>query len=207
MIPVDGRNHASLISKPEGGMVELINDFLKIGESDSETYDKWLLRAKKYGEVGLQKMLVNPGSGATGVAGDVNKFFGHLFAQRDELMEGWQQFIVHAKDERGDGISDYMIEVLTNDNTTWAPFKEMYTDVHANGPDSSFRCFHLRLPRGTTTGRVPLRVRFNASTGTDLMAYQGYGLEKRQLSATAEPVELDITNLGQGTLFIHSRRH
>jgi hypothetical protein len=43
-----------------------------------------------------------------------------------------------------------------------------------------------------------LRVRINASTGTELMAYQGYGSEERQLSATSEPVELDITDLGEG---------
>jgi hypothetical protein len=30
------------------------------------------------------------------------------------------------------------------------------------------------------------------------MAYQGYGSEERQLSATSEPVELDITDLGEG---------
>jgi len=41
-------------------------------------------------------------------------------------------------------------------------------------------------------------VRINASTGTELMAYQGYGSEVRQLSATSEPVELDISDLGDG---------
>ena len=114
-------------------------------------------------------------------------------------MEGWQQFVVHAIDERGDGISDYMIEVLTQrPDHSWVEFKDMYTDVHAYGPDSSFRCFHLRLPRGISAGKIPLRVRINASTGTELMAYQGYGSEVRQLSATSEPVELDISDLGDG---------
>src|SRR5438105_4350790 len=120
-------------------------------------------------------MLINPGSGAAGVGGDFNTFFGHVLGHSaDELMEGWQQFIVHAEDERGDPISDYMIEVLTKENGKWAPFKDMYTDVHPYGPDPSFRCFHVRLPRGISAGRVPLRVRINASTGTELMAYQGY---------------------------------
>ena len=34
-------------------------------------------------------------------------------------MEGWQQFVVHARDERGDGVSDYMIEVLTKEGDRW----------------------------------------------------------------------------------------
>jgi hypothetical protein len=61
----------------------------------------------------------------------------------------------------------------------------------------------VRLPKGTTAGKIPLKVRINASTGTELMAYQGYGSEAKQLGATAEPVEIEITDLGKGngTLF------
>jgi hypothetical protein len=204
MIPVEGKNHATLISDPDEGMVGLLIDFLKVGDPGAETPDLWLVRAKQYGEPALKKMLVNPGHAAVGLGGDVSRFFGNILGEvHGERIEGWQQFVVHAKDERGDGISDYMIEVLTRRNGEWVPFSDMYTDVHAYGPDPSFRCFHIRLLKGTTTGVLPLRVRFNASTGTELMAYQGYGLVQRQLSATSEPVELDITNLGpgDGTLF------
>ena len=65
--------------------------------------------------------------------GEVKKFFGHVFGENpEEKMEGWQQFVVHAVDERGDGISDYMIEVLTQrPDGTWDEFKDMYTDVTA----------------------------------------------------------------------------
>jgi hypothetical protein len=200
MIPVEGRNHATLIADPEDGMVSLLIDFLKVGETGGESHDAWLQRARLYGADALAKMLINPGSGSAGIEGEVKKFFGHVFGESpEERMEGWQQFVVHAIDERGDGISDYMIEVLTQrPDGTWDDFKDMCTDVHAYGPDSSFRCFHVRLPGGISGGKIPLRVRINASTGTELMAYQGYGSEVRQLSATAEPVELDITNLGDG---------
>jgi len=204
MIPVDGKNHATLISEPDDRMVQLLVDFLNVGEPGPETPDQWLARAKQYGEPALKKMLINPGHAAAGLGGDVARFFGNILGDdHGESIEGWQQFVVHAKDERGDGISDYMIEVLTQRNGQWVPFSDMYTDVHAYGPDPSFRCFHVRLPEGTTAGRLPLRARINASTGTELMAYQGYGLEQRQLSATSEPVELDITDLGpgNGTLF------
>jgi hypothetical protein len=48
-----------------------------------------------------------------------------------------------------------------------------------------------------------MRVRINASTGTELMAYQGYGTEAKQLSATTEPVELDITDMGENDSLFH----
>ena len=200
MIPVEGRNHATLIADPDEGMVDLMTDFLKLGDPGAETHDAWLQRAKQYGAGALQKMLINPGSGAGGLEGEAKKFFEHLLGETsDEPMDGWQQFVVHAVDERGDGINDYMIEVLAQqEDGTLKKFPEMYTDVHAYGPDPSFRCFHVRLPRGICAGKIPVWVRINASTGTELMAYQGYGSEARQLSATSEPVELDISSLGNG---------
>jgi pimeloyl-ACP methyl ester carboxylesterase len=203
IIPVDHRNHGSLISEPENGMVQLVADFLKVGEAGNETYDAWLTRANAYGDQGRQPMLINPGAGAAGASAEFKKFFGHIIGQSgDAVMEGWQQFVVHTRDERGDGIQDYMIEVLTRgEDGQWIPFTDMYTDVHAYGADSSYRCFHVRLPRGLAAGTVPLKARIRASTGTQIMAYQGYGAN--DLTQPSEAVELDITNLGdgQGSLF------
>ncbi len=200
IIAVEGRNHATLISDPDDGMVDLVADFLKIGEPGGESHDAWLKRAQQYGADALLKMQINPGRGSAGVSGEIKKLVGHILGDNpDEAMEGWQQFVVHAIDERGDGVSDYMVEVLTQQpDGTWDEFKDMYTDVHAYGPDPSFRCFHVRLPEGISAGKIPLRMRINASTGTDLMAYQGYGSEERELSATAEPVEVDVGDLGDG---------
>jgi len=193
IIPVDERNHGSLISDPDREMVGYILDFLKIGDQEAKTFDDWLAAARRYGEKGKTKMLVNPGAGAAGIIGDARALLDH-FIGRDigTEMEGWQQFVVHARDERGDGVSDYMIEVLTEKDNTWTPFEEMYVDVHAYGPDPSFRCFQIRLPKGILAGSVPLRVRIHASTGTELMAYQGYGDTEQQLTATSVPVELDL---------------
>ena len=36
MIAVDGRNHGSLVSDPEGGMMDLVASFLKVGEAGQE---------------------------------------------------------------------------------------------------------------------------------------------------------------------------
>jgi hypothetical protein len=207
MIPVEGKNHATLIAEPHPGMVDLILDFLRIGEPANETYDTWVQRARDFGTQARQKMLINPGAGAGGLAGDVKSFFGHLLGVHLEPgLEGWQQFVVRAIDERGDGVSDYLIEVLKQENGEWKPFQEMYTDVHAYQADPSFRCFHIRLPKGITNKDLALKIRIHASTGTELMAYQGYGStdEGQQLTATAGPVVLDITNelgAGNGSLF------
>ena len=145
-------------------------------------------------------MKINPGAEAAGLGGDIRKFFAHILGHSGAAeLEGWQQFVIFASDERGDGISDYMIEVLTQQpDGEWGPFPEMSTDVHPYGPDSSFRCFHVRLPAGLSGGNVKLRARINASTGTELLAFQGYGSEIKQLGATAEPVEIDLEDLGNG---------
>ena len=202
MIAVDGKNHATLISDPELEMVKLAVDFLKVGGDGAETYDAWLQRAKSYGEPGKAKMLVDPGKGAAGIAGDFKTFFGHLVGSAEQPMEGWQQFVVRARDERGDPVTDYLIEVLREDSGgKWTEFEQMYTDVHAYTTDPSFRCFHIRLPRGICDGRLPLKVRINASTGTELMAYQGYGSDDdgKTLTATAQPVEIALNDMGDSS--------
>ena len=193
IIAVDGRNHGSLISDPDSEMIGYISDFLKIGDAGSKNFDDWLVGARQYGEKGKKKMLVNPGAGAAGIVGEAKALLDHFIGhEAGTEMEGWQQFVVHARDERGDGVSDYMIEVLRKNGDAWTQFEEMYVDVHAYGPDPSFRCFHIRLPKGMLAGEVPLQVRIHASTGTELMAYQGYGDTAQQLTATSEPVELNL---------------
>jgi hypothetical protein len=120
-----------------------------------------------------------------------------IFHLAEKPMEGWQQFVVHARDERGDPVTDYLIEVLRREDGNWVKFEEMYTDVHAYAADPSFRCFHIRLPEGISSNVIPLRVRIHASTGTELITYQGYGSTVEiNLQADSAPVELDITGLG-----------
>jgi hypothetical protein len=116
----------------------------------------------------------------------------------EEEMDGWQQFVIRARDERGDPVTDYMIQVMRKEGDDWVDFQEMYTDVHAYGTDPSFRCFHIRLPKGICGGEVPLQVRIQASTGTELMAYQGYGSDevKKDLGPTAQPVVIDLGGMG-----------
>ena len=194
MIAVDGRNHASIISDPDDDMVKLVVDFLKVGTDGGETYDAWLDRAKVYGQRGLARMLEDPGSAVAGIEGDFNTFFGHLSLPGGKTMEGWQQFVMRVRDERGDPVTDYMVQVLRQEGDEWVEFPEVHTDVHTYGTDASFRCFHIRLPEGICDGKIPLRVRVSASTGTALMAYQGYGSDEdgKSMTATAQPVDVNL---------------
>ena len=173
----------------------MIADFLKVGDDGEETQDAWFARAEEFGKNAKEKMLVNPGKDAGGIAGEFKTFFGHLAG--GEEMEGWQQFVVHARDERGDGVNDYLIDVLTKQGDQWVAFEEMYTDVHAYKTDPSYRCFHIRLPKGISNGAVPLMLRVHASSGTELMVYQGYGSNETQTNMTADaaPVEIDLSAL------------
>lgn len=201
MLAVEGKNHATLISNPDEDMVQRITTFLKVDSGPA--YDGWLKSAKEHAEPAMAKMLVNPGKGAAGLEGEFKSFFGHLSKDSEERMDGWQQFVVHVRDERGDPVTDYLIDVLRQQQGGWAIFDEMYTDVHAYGADASFRCFHIRLPKGITQGGLPLQIRITASTGTALMTYQGYGSDEaaKPMTATAGPVVIDVNGLGDASLF------
>jgi hypothetical protein len=202
MIPVAGRNHATLVSDPDEVMMDLVLDFLKV--ADGNAYENWLKRAEDSGAEAKKRMLVNPGKDAAGIQGDVKDFFGHLFHGAEQPMEGWQQFVVHARDERGDPVTDYLIDVLRKDDKgNWIPFEEMYTDVHAYEGDRSFRCFHVRLPEGVCEQKIPLQIRVTASTGTAMMAYQGYGSDDtgKTMTAVAGPVIININGIGDASLF------
>jgi hypothetical protein len=207
MIPVDGKNHATLIRDPDPEMVKLIVEFLKVGEKDQLTHGIWSESADRLRQKAIRKMLVDPTRGQN-LAEETKIFYGHLFAGGEGELDGWQQFIVHAKDERGDPITDYLLEVLRPGGPDgWEPFEEMYTSVHAYSTDPSFRCFHIRLPKGITQKGNSLRIRINASTGTELIVYQGQGQQQDQngkaLQPEAKPVELDVKDLGEdaGTFF------
>jgi len=170
-------------------MMGLILDFLQVAGENA--YENWLKRAEASGSEAKKRMLVNPGKDAVGIQGELNDFFGHLFHGAEQPMEGWQQFVVHARDERGDPVTDYLIDMLRKDDKgNWVSFEEMYTDVHAYQADRSFRCFHVRLPEGISERKYPLQIRVTASTGTALMAYQGYGSDDagKTMTAVAGPV-------------------
>jgi hypothetical protein len=199
MIAVDGKDHGSLIKEPDDEMVQLISRFLKV--SSAEEYNDWLTDAQEFGQKGLAGMLIGPGNDASGLTEDVLKLVGHLLHLAGKPLDGWQQFVVRARDQRGDPVTDYMIEVFTQVDGKWTKFDQMYTDVHAYGADPSFRCFHIQLPQGICKAEAPLQIHIGASSGTDVMAYQGYGSDENrvEMRADSDPVVIEIpAGLGDG---------
>jgi len=181
MLAVDKRDHGSLISDPDPGMVDRIAKFLEIGNVDQ--YNVWLNEAQTWSTPAREKML---------------KSKGHLFTFWETSdLDGWQQFVVHARDTHGAPVTDYMIEVFEQgpDGQTWQRSEEISVDVHAYGADPSYRCLHVQLPKGITTAPKPMQIRFQASTGTEVIAYQGYGSNdlKMELRADSDPVTIEIT--------------
>jgi len=181
ILAVDGRNHGTLISDPDPGMVDRIATFLNVGGIDQ--YNSWLNEAQTWSAPAREKMLK---SGA------------HLFELwKTNELDGWQQFVVHTRDAHGDPVTDYMIQIFEQDSRTkeWQRAEEMSVDVHAYKADPSYRCLHVQLPKGITTEPRPMQIRFQASTGTDVVAYQGYGSDNKEMEmrADTDPVIIDIT--------------
>jgi hypothetical protein len=181
ILAVDKRDHGSLISDPDSGMLDRIATFLDIANGDQ--YNLWLNEAQTWSVPARQEML---------------KSKGHLFTfweTRD--LDGWQQFVVHARDGHGDPVTDYMIEVfeLSPDGQTWQRAEEISVDVHTYGKDPSYRCLHVQLPKGIITTPRPMQIRFQASTGTDVVTYQGYGSNnsKMEMRADSDPITIEIT--------------
>ena len=214
ILAVADRNHGSLISDPDDGMVERIASFLNVDNGGAFT--KWLDEAKTWAEPARQAMLIDPGDHAAGLAGSVKQYFGHLFHLSGKPLEGWQQFVLRARDEHGEPVTDYMLQVFRwetqkdpetgNDKFDWWPCDELCTDVHAYRSDPSFRCMHIRLPEGITGSTAPMQIRIQASTGTEVVTYQGYGTDvppaakvaPQPMRADSKPVIFDITG-GLGT--------
>jgi hypothetical protein len=181
MFPVEGKNHGTLLSDPADDLADLVVKFL--GVSSSDELSAWTTQAKAWSEPALQKMKIDSKG----------------------PNDGWQQFVIHLIDEYGKPVPDYVVDLFKSDPTGLSgdaleavTLTAFDLDVHAYGPDESYRCFHVRLPQGiVTSGLNTLWLRLTASSGTSLIAYQGYA--PGQITITEEsPVLLDISPYAKG---------
>lgn len=99
-------------------------------------------------------------------------------AELKQRKAEWQQFVVMCRDERGDPITDYNLQlVLIAAN---GGFRNIDMDVHTYSADASLRCFHVNISKVNAMledsgGGCTLHLRLLASTGTRLIDYVGYG--------------------------------
>jgi hypothetical protein len=92
--------------------------------------------------------------------------------------------------------------LLASDENGSSEVTEFEQDVHPFAADPSYRCFHVSLNglQERLEGKK-LSARITASTGTDLVGYQGYGSNYTTgVEPTIGPVDLDLSPfLGEGT--------
>ncbi len=104
--------------------------------------------------------------------------YGWAAGSERDTHDHWQQFVVHAVDERGDPIPDWYMEIGSGDGDAFEPLDDFALDVHAFSDDPSFRCFHVNLTKLAPRERPALVLRLTARSGTKLVAYHGAGSER-----------------------------
>jgi pimeloyl-ACP methyl ester carboxylesterase len=113
-----------------------------------------------------------------------------------KLKPQYQQFIIHAVDERGDPITDYNLQLFRTDGAE-AQIDAFDAEVDVYSADASYRCFHVDVAALLPQPGRPapgLTIRIVASSGTTYVAYLGYGYEEQ-----TEPGSWDASLRFDGT--------
>jgi hypothetical protein len=196
IIAVDQRNHGTMLSDPEPDTVARVADFLRTVKTD-DGYGDWLTAALASRTAALARMDRQSQQDGTG-------------------GEGWQQFVIHLKDDHGDGVADYNVQLFVGDDLAQsddAEFPAVPLIVDAYSSDSSYRCFYVRLTDdmlnvGTDGHPKKVWMELIASSGTAYLEYEAYThapddsttQSTRLITALEETnaAKLDVTELGSG---------
>ncbi|WP_413746560.1 esterase/lipase family protein [Synechococcus sp. MIT S9507] len=65
---------------------------------------------------------------------------------RDQEPDKWQQLVIRVCDERGDGVTDWLVEVLIKRKNKAAEILDI-DDIHAFSNERSYRCLHVNLSK------------------------------------------------------------
>jgi hypothetical protein len=188
ILAVDGRDHGTILQKPDPTVVQEVADFLNT-VGDDNSYNTWLTAAQANSAPALAVMKTESVSGNLGGA-------------------GWQQFVLRVRDDHGDGIDDYNLKFFTGATLFGEDAIEINLIADTYSDDGSFRCFYVRLSNdmltlNTTSGPSQfLWIELIASSGTPTIEYEAYtgtDLTPQRLTADSEPIRLDISTLAQGT--------
>lgn len=122
----------------------------------------------------------------------------------------FQQIVVRALDERGDGIRDYAIKLLKKEGTKFVEVGEFDREVSTYSKDPSYRCFHLNLKKLKPDQIHELWIKVVLASGTHYAAYTGFDDANGEAKWAPKDrglteVDLEITQLlktkAQGTPF------
>ncbi|MDQ3851157.1 MAG: hypothetical protein M3296_11160 [Actinomycetota bacterium] len=162
-------NHGTIVSKPPDALVAMVMQALEV--SDHDAYRAWSREHSSLSPERLAKV-------------DAGR---------------WQQFVVHAIDERGDPVPDYYLEVGSRRDGRFELLEHFALDVHAFTDDPSYRCFHVDLDKLDPEQRPALALRLTARSGTELVAYHGANSETFTRTGEPEPggkwdASIDLTS-------------
>lgn len=111
-----------------------------------------------------------------------------------EGTDRYQQFVIRAVDERGDGIADYNVQVLTEDgNGELVEVPEFDLDVHVYRADPSLRCFHVNLDELRPERLESLHLQIIASARSRFVGYLGFN--STTVSAGSQIPSLQVITL------------
>ena len=100
--------------------------------------------------------------------------------------------MVHASDSHGNPITDYSVEIIVIEaGGSATPVHNFEADVHPYLADTSYRCFHVQLDTLPPLAGRRLIARIIASSGTELVGYQGFG--SNVAAPNFGPFDLDLT--------------
>lgn len=203
IIAVEGQNHGSIIAEPSDVVLDLMTHFLAV--ADDTAYTAWEKDAQADGAAPLAKM---------------NRAIIDEHTQNPDDGAGWQQFVIHAVDDHGDGVTDYNLQLflgtdLAQSDKADYPAVRLIADTYST--DASYRCFYIWLTKDMlappAAGDTPKKVWLEliASSGSTVIEYEAYTGDPADPTpdtpqplgidhAGGKPVKLDITALKQ-TLF------
>jgi len=152
--PVKDRTHGSIVSDTPSELMDLIVKALDV--TNEATFNDWCKDAST---------LTDPA--------------------RQELEQGgkvFQQFVVHARDQRGDPITDFHLDIEGMSNgQPYESWDDDNLEPHAYATDKSFRCYHVclsGLQSAAGSEKVDsFRIRVIASSGSEWVGYHGEGSE------------------------------
>ncbi|HYM78633.1 MAG TPA: hypothetical protein VE377_21865 [Candidatus Dormibacteraeota bacterium] len=166
LIPVVGLNHGQILSQPPQELIDLVLKALNVNSGDD---------FKKFHATDVANAQV-------------------VQQARAKLQNNrWQQFVVHATDSHENPITDYSIEIILKEaDGTETEVANFESDVHPYAADTSYRCFHVQLDNLPPLGGKRLIARVIASTGTELVGYQGFG--SKAAVPDFGPFDLDLSD-------------
>jgi pimeloyl-ACP methyl ester carboxylesterase len=174
LIPIDGKNHGTILSEPGPELADLVDEALQV--SSAASFTQWIDDATKRTQRARAKI------------DEWQQFVVRVVDERGDPVPDYNIQLFR----RGTGTAP-------RDS-----IHQFDVDVHTYKSDPSLRCFHVRLADLDYKKLPNLWIRVIASSGSQLVGYHGFGSEKSTESPAAAKegkwdATLDLSSLADDT--------